>query len=153
MLAQIPNTSATELGAWLVAAAALVAIIVLCLTAVNQWRRLLARPRKRMIPLAAQYVTKAELDKLELATKTELQRIETSLTAQLSRNEEYAHSRFHELGDAVQKVALDLACVPGRVRETVDMALIVFAEKLDRNTATITQVLARLQAQEKAGEK
>jgi truncated hemoglobin YjbI len=149
-----------QVGVWLGCLAALLVIVHYALGSAAHVKALRAKPPRRAA--AAQWVTKAELDAVEASMKGEVRRMEetlkgaeTSLRAevqhveetlggQIARTEEYSHRRLHELADALNGVALNVAAMPVRIREAIDTATAPLAGKIDGTALAVARIAARL---------
>ena len=130
MLAQVPNSTAGEIGAWIIAFAGVAAILVLLLTGVNQWRQLVAKPAKLKVPMADRYITRAEHEKTEM-----------KILQRMDRHEEYTRERLHELGNTMQAVNLKVASQPSEMRSMLDVAIQPLHRKID-SVATLVAALS-----------
>lgn len=144
LIAQIPNATPGEIGAWLVSAAAIIAIIVLVLTGLNQAKQLRAKPIKVKRPIDERFVTRAEHDRLEKELTERITSGQKSLTDKFDKHEDYTHSRFHELAQQVQNLGLKIAEQPHDTREMIDKALIPLMSKLDIVSTTVTAIAVKV---------
>lgn len=148
----MPPTTAGEVGLWLACAAAFIGVIVLALTAINQWRKLL-QPAE--IPPGREVVTRSELDRVEQSLKLDISRADASLKADIDRVDRetkdkidklsaYVRDRFHELGNSMNQMSTAQAAMPIEVRRSIDQALAPLIAKVDRQGIVLAQITARL---------
>jgi hypothetical protein len=143
--AQIPSSTPSGMGEWLVGFAAAVGIIVLILTGMNQWKQFMRPARKVRRAFAERFVTKAELKQAVETLTEQMTRYETTLGAALSKHEDYTHRRLHELSNAVNNVTLKVAEQTALMRELVIEGLKPICAKVDRLAVTTTAIAVRLQ--------
>lgn len=129
MLSQIPTSSPGELGAWLVALAGVVGIIVLILTGLNQYRQWTTPVLKPRRSPDEKFVTRAELK---------------AICDQIDKHETYTHQRFHDVNNSIHAVTLKLESQPNAMRQMIDAAIGPLSTKIDRMAVTIAAIGARL---------
>jgi hypothetical protein len=132
MLAQLPTTTAGELGTLVTGLAALVVIVVGLLT---------------IAVLTKQLFWPARTPNQEAATKGELEQV----AARLKELDDYAHNRFHDFGNALQAVRLKMETVRSEIRKDLEQVLALLTAKVDRATLTLARVEAILEGRGRPG--
>jgi len=130
----MPPSTATEIGAWLLTAAAIVGLLTGLLMAIYYWRRVFGKPKRRRVPLADQYVTRAELKQVQQEIKAEVDELKT-----------YSQGRFHELHNDVHAVRLEQAAMPVKIRDLIDNALDMQMRPLIIQVTKHTEAIARIE--------
>ncbi len=156
ILAQIPTPEPAALGAWLVAAAAALGIVLLALTLWKTIRDLGAAPPE--VPAEQQRVTRAELQaevaKINAAeipaerryvTHSELQTEIAKISTSVHDLSDYTHASVHRLNDKLHEIGIKQATLGAEVQRAVEAMIKPLAEKLDTNTILTARIAERLE--------
>jgi hypothetical protein len=150
MLAQLPTTTAGELGTLVTGLAGLVVIVVGLLTIAVLCRQLFW-PQKPTEQWAA---TRGELAMLEKSVtgnetliKSETSRLEKSVAAL----DEYTHQRTHDIANAVHALQLRLEVVRIEMRTDAEALIGAVEVKVDRLMVSMARVQAILEGRTRPG--
>lgn len=146
----LADVSPADIGAWLMSAAAIVGLVVGILAGINQWNKIIAPPKP-----GDEFVTAAQIARIEEASKNELDRVEKRLKDEIIRVDQeqtkrttdldmYWRSQFHEIRDKLQEMMSKVAAMPAEMYRVVGEVARPIHNRLEKGAILIAQIATKL---------
>lgn len=129
------GTTTEQVGVWVGCFCAIVFLVVMVLTGINQGNKLF-RPVKRRRPIDERYVTRAELK-----ASTE------PLWRDMREIRDFYNGRCEELNKSVTALTVSAVTAQGEMRKMIDLALDPVEKKLDKLMISMAHVTAKLKVE------